>query len=90
MELMSGYDCKFVFVKGEDNTVVEALSRLPSLSCSSSDSANASASHPFNSSSLKNPVYTCPSQDNPMSAIFPDYPSPHSKNPNPLKCLLRK
>jgi hypothetical protein len=66
---MSAYDCKFVYIKGSDNTVADALSRLPSLPCTSSDCAEANASHPYNSSTPQNPVLTCPSHNNPMSAI---------------------
>jgi hypothetical protein len=69
MELMSIYDCKFVYIKDEDNTVADALSRLLSLPCSSSPSAEALASHPYNSSSPENPVFSCPNRENPMSAI---------------------
>ena len=69
MELMSSYDCKFVYIKGEDNTVADALSRFPSLPCASSDTAEASACHPYNSSCPENPVFTCSNLDNPMTAI---------------------
>src|SRR6266567_7346408 len=69
MELMSTYDCKFVYIKGANNTVADALSQLPSLPCASSNRTEASACHPFNSSLPENPVFTCPTNDNPMSAI---------------------
>ncbi len=69
MELMSAYDCKFMYIKGSDNTVADALSRLPSLPCASSDCAEANASHPYSSSIPQNPVLTCPSDNNPMSVI---------------------
>ena len=69
MELMSMYDCKFVYVKGSDNTVADALSRLPSLPCALSDHAEASASHPYMSSAPENPVFSCKEKENPMMAI---------------------
>ena len=69
MELMSSYNCWFVYIKGKDNTVADALSCLPSLSCSTSELADAAASHPYNSSSLGNPVLSCPDGNNPMSTI---------------------
>ncbi len=48
MELLSIYDCKFVYVKGEANSVADALFRLPSLTCPSSNDADIVASHPYN------------------------------------------
>ena len=48
MEELSIYDCKFVYVKGSDNTVADALSRYPSSTVSSPKYAEASAIHPYN------------------------------------------
>ena len=45
IELMSQYDAKIVYVKGEDNTVADALSRLPSHA--TTDDAENSAHHPY-------------------------------------------
>ena len=50
MEELSIYDCKFVYVKGSDNSVADALSRYPQTDVSRSDIAESSASHPYNSS----------------------------------------
>lgn len=47
MEELSIYDCKFVYVKGDDDTVVDALSRFPFTSLSSSEIASEHASHPY-------------------------------------------
>ena len=45
MEFMSQFDAKIIYIKGEDNMVVDALSHLP---CStSSHEAEASAHHPY-------------------------------------------
>ena len=52
METLSIYDCKFVYVKGEDNTMADALSCYPSLSTPSDINAQENAHHlhlgPFN------------------------------------------
>ena len=45
MELMSQYDAKIVYVKGGDNTVADALSRLPCQA--TSESAENVARHPY-------------------------------------------
>lgn len=47
MEELSIYDCKFVYVKGEDNTVADSLSRYPFPIVAESDAAEATAHHPF-------------------------------------------
>jgi hypothetical protein len=46
MEEMSMYDCKFVYVKGEDNSMADALSRYPSNEVHSEDIAEVRALHP--------------------------------------------
>ena len=46
METLSIYDCKFVYVKGQDNTMADALSRYPSTDTTSDDKAQANALHP--------------------------------------------
>ena len=51
MEELSIYDCKFVYVKGSDNSVADALSRYPQTIVSSCSDAESSASHPYHSSS---------------------------------------
>ncbi|EDR02339.1 reverse transcriptase-RNase H-integrase [Laccaria bicolor S238N-H82] len=45
MEFLSQFDAKIVYIKGDDNTVADALSRLPTNTDSST--ANASARHPY-------------------------------------------
>ena len=45
MELMSQYDAKIIYIKGEDNTVADTLSRLP---CESTEEyAEQNAKHPY-------------------------------------------
>jgi RNase H-like domain found in reverse transcriptase/Integrase zinc binding domain len=46
MEELSIYDCKFVYVKGEDNTMADALSRYPTSHTSSNLIAQNNAHHP--------------------------------------------
>ena len=50
MEELSIYDCKFVYVKGSDNTVADALSRYPLSYVSSPIEAEHLAVHPYTSS----------------------------------------
>jgi hypothetical protein len=55
MEELSAYECKFVYVKGEDNTMADALSRYPSTHTSSHSIAQHNAQHPhigFNRDSI--------------------------------------
>ena len=58
MEFLSQYDGKIVYVKGEDNTVADALSRLPGLTTTSQSSSTADqATHPiFHITSVGTPV----------------------------------
>ena len=71
MEELSIYDCKFVYIKGSDNTVADTLSRFPYSSITSPSEAESTASHPYNNSSqaqyniLHHP---CP-QNTPLSMI---------------------
>jgi hypothetical protein len=51
MEELATYNCKFVYVKGERNTVADALSRYPFRQTSHSEDAELTASPPFTSSS---------------------------------------
>ncbi|KAF8902434.1 hypothetical protein CPB84DRAFT_1678899 [Gymnopilus junonius] len=48
MEFMSQYDAKIVYVRGEDNTITDALSWLPADKHSSSTEAELAAKHPYN------------------------------------------
>jgi hypothetical protein len=55
METLSAYDCKFIYVKGEDNTMADALSRYPSTLTTSHSIAHHNAQHPhigFNKDSV--------------------------------------
>lgn len=47
MEFLSQYDRNIVYVKGEDNTVADVLSRLPCTPCVTSTEADAAAEAPF-------------------------------------------
>jgi len=69
MELLSIYDCKFIYVKGEDNSVADALSRLPTLSCVSPSDAESAASHPYNVSMPLNPILPVSKDDSPLTAL---------------------
>ena len=69
MKFLSIYDCKFVYVKGEANSVADALSRLPSLTCKSTSDAEAAASHPYNVIAPLHPVLSLPNVDSPITAI---------------------
>jgi len=69
MEFLSIYDCKFIYVKGEANTVADALSRLPSLMCQSTSDAEAAASHPYNVIAPLYPIYSLSKEESPISAI---------------------
>lgn len=50
MEFFSQYDGHIVYVKGEDNTVADALSRLPTVTSSNSTDADTVAEVPFHPS----------------------------------------
>jgi len=71
MEELSIYETKFVYVKGEDNSVADALSRFPFTNTLWSVTAESTASHPYLS-----PPYLAPevkllnvSQNSPFSCI---------------------
>jgi hypothetical protein len=51
MEELASFDCKFVYIKGEHNTVADALSRYPFHDTTSSETAQLNASQPFTSTS---------------------------------------
>ena len=46
MEELSIYNCKFIYVKGDDNTLADTLSRYPSTLTNSTDTAQTGAQHP--------------------------------------------
>jgi hypothetical protein len=66
MEFMSQYDAKIVYVKGEDNTVADALSRLPTYA-----QAEAEAKHAYSH---------CPTdeEDDMVASIFAPAYSPYA------------
>ena len=47
MEELAIYDCKFVYVKGEDNTVADSLSRFPFPVVTESTEAEKTGHHPY-------------------------------------------
>ena len=47
MEELSIYDCKFVYVKGTDNSAADALSRLPNIIVNNTTDAENAAIQPF-------------------------------------------
>ena len=47
METLSSYECKFVYVKGEDNSMADALSRYPTTQTTSNTFAQHNAQHPY-------------------------------------------
>jgi hypothetical protein len=56
MEELSIYNCKFVYVKGQDNTMADALSRYPTSSTASDIFAQSTAQHPHIEFNNKNIV----------------------------------
>ena len=71
MEELSIYDCKFVYVKGSDNCVADALSRYPQTLVSSCNDAESSAAHPYNTppSSHYNILVHPSPQNSPLACI---------------------
>ena len=67
MEFLSIYDCKFIYVKGEANSVADALLRLPGLFCNSTADAEAATSHPYNVVAPLNPVLSLQNVDSPLA-----------------------
>jgi hypothetical protein len=68
METLSIYDCKFIYVKGQDNTMADALSRYPTTQTPCDIFAQQNAQHPhinFN----KNSIVLLNRPDSPLSAI---------------------
>ena len=61
MEELAIYNCKFIYVRGEDNTVADALSRYPHSAITSHEEAERLARHPYNYSTQEE-----------VCAIFPD------------------
>ena len=47
MEMLSSYECKFIYVKGQDNTMADALSRYPTTPTSCHKIAQHNAQHPY-------------------------------------------
>ena len=62
MEELASFDCKFVYIKGEHNTVADALSRYPFQNTTSSHEAELHAQQPFTStSSIEQALLNIPS-----------------------------
>jgi hypothetical protein len=53
MEELAIYDCKFVYIKGSDNTVADALSRYPNKHVTTPEKAELTACHPYKTSELQ-------------------------------------
>ena len=70
MEELSVYDCKFVYVKGSDNTVVDALSRYPSIVTTDNTWAESGAQHPYSTNETQNHlVLDCSKQNTSVLAM---------------------
>ena len=86
MEELSIYDCKFVYVKGCDNSVADALSRYPTTPVSNPTDAETTAIHPYNSLNTIRPVFNILHHRNPydsplsMIAALVDTEIPTSKS----------
>src|SRR5258705_175811 len=66
MEELVCYESKFVYIKGEQNTVADALSRFPFESTTTSSAqAQHYANHPFTSQSAKNQHLLATNLDSP-------------------------
>jgi hypothetical protein len=51
MEELAIYSCKFVYIKGSDNTVADALSRYPHTTpVTTTENAEQTTTHPYRSS----------------------------------------
>jgi hypothetical protein len=71
MEELSIYNCKFVYVKGSDNTVADALSHYPLTFVSTPKDAENTAIHPYTSSeknSVNVLIHPSP-QNSPLATI---------------------
>ena len=69
MEFMSQYDAKIVYIKGEDNTVADALSRLPTTLSTSSETTIRTAGAPYD---------YCPDDDECTMTINTVLPTTHA------------
>ena len=67
MEDLSIYNCIFVYIRGEDNTIADMLSRYPQTS--SEDTAQSSSQHPHINLKKENLVVLNRSTSTPLSAI---------------------
>ena len=67
MEELSVYDCKFIYVRGEDNTIADALSRYPHTT--SENVAQSSSQHPHINFNKENLVVLKRSSISPLSSI---------------------
>ena len=69
MEELAIYDCKFVYIKGELNTVADSLSRFPFTHTFSSAKADLSAIHPSLSPPSVPPSLLNVSPSSPLSCV---------------------
>ena len=60
MKELSAYDCKFVYIKGSDNTIADALSRYPSIVTTDNKQVEGRARHPYNTNETQNHlIFNC-------------------------------
>jgi len=92
MEELAHFDCKFIYIKGENNTVADALSHYPFQNTSSSQDAEHLSSPPFSStSSINQPLLHIPSTSirNVTAAIIATQPTP-KPTPNASSIHINK
>ena len=66
---MSAYDCKLVYVKGEDNSMADALSRYPTTDVYSENVVEMNAQHPHINFDKNKLVILNKQRTSPLTAI---------------------